>query len=423
MGLWELCDRQVAEFVLSHIGDIIEHAFQLPVPGDKAVTHNCIRILATSSPRARHLLSSNAHLVNFLLSSIAQLHKFVATTQATFFYILSGLVFDAQWTIAPLFAHDEFFAAFLRYLEVDGAFTIMQSIVMTAPKPVMPFMRRIGFCGLLLDNVLAGAAAQRSGQLFLLALVKQSAIDVPGYLLENDRLTSLLASTIGGGHATEIDFVRSLFDWAAQYTFATGWRRVRAMIASSVADLCRFVIERETFTRPCEAAVRLVVAIIGKRPRIDTEVRCLVIRLSEMFFAFPHNTFLHTQFVEVMRVVVSSRPAPANLLAEMRLFATITECCRERDENFVSCYWGHLMRLADVLDPLAEKGGADVPKWRAAVIARKVQQQEVIARSYGGAKQGAAPGKANRTFVVIAAACVVLLVALLMVAAPRWAGK
>jgi hypothetical protein len=425
-GLWNIRDRQVVSFVVSHIDDIIDHAFQLRAPVDRHLTQRSRNILATPVPLLQQQLLSQPKLVNFLLNSFTQIQKFPAEAQAAFFGVLlqcPGIVFDRQWTIAPPFARDEFVAEFFRHLDIDGAFSLVLRLVTTGPKPVLPFLRRAHFCRILVDNILTAGpiVAHRSQQLFMEALTNRTAVDVPAVLLEEGGLSVIVHKSTKD--AQSLDFLKSLVDYGAQFTFSVSWRRVGSEVASRLPLFCRVVCEQQSFTKLCHSSVRLAAAIFGGQRAISDDVRRMLLRLGDWFFEFPTNSFLHNQFVDLMAAVDAAHTLSADLVKEMRLCERIVDAYRNREKDQLSCYWGQLFRLADLINPYTEKAGADLQVWRKEVIARNAETRRVVAEGYGGWKPRVAVKKWNRDLYCVLLAFLLFLVSALLVTAPKISRK
>jgi hypothetical protein len=258
--------------------------------------------------------------------------------------------------------------------------------------------------------------AHRSQRLFIREINNKIAVNVPVVLLENGRLSAIVNKATGDSQS--INFLRSLLEISTQFTFPGNWRHVGREIESSLPRLCGVVCEQKAFTKRCESAVRLVAAILGRRGEASDDVRRLLLRLGDWFFEFPANSFLHNQFVGLMRAVDAAHKLDAELIREMQLCHRIIDVYRNREDNLSSCYWGQLARLADIVGPYVEQAGADPQVWRIEVVARNAEKQRIMADSCRRWRSALPKTEWNSEVVCVVVAFVIFIASIILVTVP-----
>jgi hypothetical protein len=193
---------------------------------------------------------------------------------------------------------------------------------------------------------------------------------------------------------------------------------VNNLVWANVPRFCDLFVGQEKFDRFSDMSVDLTCTFIRTSRKCDPAVRRMAIHFCGLFFKFPHHSFLHNAFLCFIRDLASVSLLTPELLREMDLFPKIVDAFRGRSGNVVSCFWGQLSKIAEIVSVHAARARVDVQVWRNEVLNVIHQNNGIIAHSYGGELPfSKVKGTNQGIFVLIAA--VVLVLAILGSALPR----
>jgi hypothetical protein len=209
------------------------------------------------------------------------------------------------------------------------------------------------------------------------ALRENTAHAVPDVLLE--RLPRLIDFTIRAQDVQSIEFLRELLEWSSR---SNEWRKVREVIVAGRAQFCRFLVADDKFTRFTQAALRFVWPLIRGSRRFGEIEAKVVVHISDLFFQYPQNSFLHNEFCTILEGLAAASWLTPQLICQMDLFNKIVAAYQRREKDVVSCFWGQLAIIADIIDRQARPVGVDAAVWRRDVRRVNAKRMKIMRRPW-----------------------------------------
>jgi hypothetical protein len=183
-------------------------------------------------------------------------------------------------------------------------------------------------------------------------------------------------------------------------------------------DFCDVVITADLFTRSSTACVKLICTIFQANGVFTAKLRRLAVSMSENFFKYPTNSFLHNSFVSLLQLIVSKRHLTPELIIQMALSDEIMRHYSRRSELVGCSFWGQLRTISNLINPYISKTDADVSLWKNLVIQRNKVNEAIIATSYGGSLQSAPWKRSKCDVICLVSALFAVVIAMTAVVVP-----
>ena len=415
--LWREADSQLIEFVIDRFDEVINCVFDGTPTNNKFLKLRCVDIVKTGEP-VRTILFERGKLGEFVMMFLRHAHEFSREKVSNFFSIASVVVLPSTG-FHPYFETDEFFTLLLGLLSYEHCVEFFKFVLRRQTPGIAKILKRIKFCSILVSNLWSdtGVLRKRCLQTLIMALEEDTAYDILEPLIVNNELERIIRLALKMDSREMFDFLRVLLLKANEHIFALKWRRVKEVVNGHLKDFCLAIVETQKFTIPCESCTKLVCVIFEMTKTFTPDLRELVKKLSVLFFELETNSSVHNLFLRLIKGLSKTRYLTATFVEEMDLYAKILQCYSERSTVVTRAYWGQLRELANTINKYVGKAHVDQEQWRKVVIETNRQQEEIIAKPYGGSLPGEEPQNTDMFFV--GAVAVIILVTTVIIVVPK----
>jgi hypothetical protein len=411
-GLWHAEDPQVVTYLSSHFDEFLSHAFGTADPMDRALTDRCARLFLTASPRLRDRIYKDTPIFQSTLEYLSKIEAYSPDSHRVFFILFPTIFFTDRGALRPVFSGATIFRRLLSLLLLDSVSRFLDQTVSAPRQSMRPIFAEIELSVILLDNMFSahGHIRLRSQNLLLHAMNAGVAFGLPDSLIDQNRLSRLINFATESSDPNSFEFLRFVQEYAAPIMFSNGWKTIRNILIVSLNDFCDLVIQSQLFVHTTESCLRLICAIFQSNGQFTPKLKGLLLKLTEMFFNSPRNTFLHNSFVAFLKIVCQKRVFTADLAAEMRIHEQVMACFERKAE--MRPVLGQLGQIAKLVDGFAGKAGVDLEVWRNVVMREVAAKERLVGRGYGGSLPRTAREKSTKEMVWMGLAMFVLVLVL-----------
>lgn len=166
----------------------------------------------------------------------------------------------------------------------------------------------------------------------------------------------------------------------------TNFLDIQSLLIDNCENLCIYVQHDHKFFNDKRYSIELIILALSFKKKVSKFIINFLNFLLNLFTRLKTNTFLHTSFLKLFKVLSSYNIEFINFVNSSKIMNLIPSLIDQK-EVLCSSYWGHIYEMTIILVKLLKENQDELEcydEWKSYCESTFKVQCEIIKRSYGG---------------------------------------